>query len=304
MVSSQISLGGGGVQANNYMLDGVPITDMRGFPVLNPTMEAIDDIKVQVHTFDAEMGRTGGGVFNTTARSGANVFHGSGVLSDRPVWGSVAGVFCREARRDQGEQRAVRVVLSPRTAAASAGRSSRTARSSGPPTEGYRDQVIQGLTPHVAERPAAHRRFFDDDAQRGAGPHLQPVLPRRRRQRAMSGDRHRLARDRRRVHRRDHSRGRIPRPIPVAFKMASYWPLPDTQQRGQPAERQHHGQPAGLRRHVDVQGRAQVHRPLVAERPVHLQPDQGAGGVAGPRRALVPGAGRQLAGPTSQGVRR
>src|SRR6185503_3202072 len=72
MVSSQLSLGGGGVQANNYTLDGVPITDMRGFPVLNPTIEAIDDVKVQVHTFDAEMGRTGGGVFNTTARSGAN----------------------------------------------------------------------------------------------------------------------------------------------------------------------------------------------------------------------------------------
>ena len=113
MVSSQLSLGGGGVQANNYTLDGVPITDMRGFPVLNPTIEAIADIKVQVHTFDAEMGRTGGGVFNTTARSGANAFHGTAFYQDRPVWGSDARVLRGEARRDQGEQRAVRVVLSP-----------------------------------------------------------------------------------------------------------------------------------------------------------------------------------------------
>jgi hypothetical protein len=33
---------------------------------------------VQVHTFDAEMGRTGGGVFNTTAKSGTNQFRGTG----------------------------------------------------------------------------------------------------------------------------------------------------------------------------------------------------------------------------------
>ena len=29
-------------------------------------IEALDDVKVQVHTYDAEMGRTGGGVFKTT----------------------------------------------------------------------------------------------------------------------------------------------------------------------------------------------------------------------------------------------
>ena len=90
---SQISLGGGGVQANNYTLDGVPITDMRGFPVLNPTIEAIEGVKVQVHTFDAEMGRTGGGVFNTTARSGSNAFHGSGFFQTRPVWGQSLEYF-------------------------------------------------------------------------------------------------------------------------------------------------------------------------------------------------------------------
>jgi hypothetical protein len=47
----------------------VPITDITEKAVLNPTIEAIDDVKVQVHTFDAEMGFTGGGVFNSAARS-------------------------------------------------------------------------------------------------------------------------------------------------------------------------------------------------------------------------------------------
>ena len=37
----------------------------------------VEDIRVQVHTYDAEMGRTGGGVFNTTAKSGSNSFRGS-----------------------------------------------------------------------------------------------------------------------------------------------------------------------------------------------------------------------------------
>ncbi|HTH25951.1 MAG TPA: carboxypeptidase-like regulatory domain-containing protein, partial [Vicinamibacterales bacterium] len=59
--ASRISMGGGGVRANNYLLDGVPITELRGRAVLNPTIEALEEVKVQVHTYDAEMGRTGGG---------------------------------------------------------------------------------------------------------------------------------------------------------------------------------------------------------------------------------------------------
>ena len=42
-------------------------------------------MKVQVHTYDAEMGRTGGGVFNTTLRSGTNNFHGTGFYQTRPL---------------------------------------------------------------------------------------------------------------------------------------------------------------------------------------------------------------------------
>ena len=68
--ASLISLGGGTRRGNNYTLDGVPITDMRNRASANPTIEALDDLKVQVHTYDAEMGRTGGGVFNTTLKTG------------------------------------------------------------------------------------------------------------------------------------------------------------------------------------------------------------------------------------------
>ena len=85
--ASIVSLGGGGMRANNYILDGVPITELVGRAVLNPTIEAVEEVKVQVHTYDAEMGRTGGGVFNVTAKSGTNNFHGSGFYQTRPVWG-------------------------------------------------------------------------------------------------------------------------------------------------------------------------------------------------------------------------
>src|SRR5690349_7438417 len=73
--SSLMSLGGGTRRGNNYTLDGVPITDLRNRATANPSIESLEDMKVQVHTYDAEMGRTGGGVFNTTLRAGANTLH-------------------------------------------------------------------------------------------------------------------------------------------------------------------------------------------------------------------------------------
>ena len=91
--ASRISLGGGAIRNNNYLLDGVPITELNNRAVLNPTIEALSDVKVQIHTYDAEMGRTGGGVFNTTGRVGTNEFHGSGFYQTRPVWGQSMNFF-------------------------------------------------------------------------------------------------------------------------------------------------------------------------------------------------------------------
>ena len=70
--ASTLSVGGGGVRANNYLLDGFPITDLQNRSSTNPSGEMVEDIRVQVHTYDSEMGRTGGGVFNTAAKSGSN----------------------------------------------------------------------------------------------------------------------------------------------------------------------------------------------------------------------------------------
>ena len=75
--SSQISIAGGPVRGNNYLLDGVAITDMLNRAIIIPSLEAVQEVKVQANTYDAEIGRSGGGMFNTYLKSGGNTFHGA-----------------------------------------------------------------------------------------------------------------------------------------------------------------------------------------------------------------------------------
>ena len=82
--NSAVSMGGGPVRSKNFLVDGFPVTDLQNRASTNPSMEAVQEMKVQVHTYDAEMGRTGGGVMNMAARSGANAFAGSGYMIFRP----------------------------------------------------------------------------------------------------------------------------------------------------------------------------------------------------------------------------
>jgi len=65
------------VCGNNYTLDGISITDSTNRAVIIPSQESVAEMKVQANTYDAEMGRTGGGTFNTFLRSGTNEIHGS-----------------------------------------------------------------------------------------------------------------------------------------------------------------------------------------------------------------------------------
>ena len=99
--ASLLSLGGGARRANNYLVDGVPVTDLRNRASANPSIEALEGVNVQVHQYDAETGRTGGGTFNVATKSGGNSWHGSGFYQTRPKWGTSqqlllgAGRTCR-----------------------------------------------------------------------------------------------------------------------------------------------------------------------------------------------------------------
>jgi len=87
--ASRLALGGGISVGNNYLLDGFPITDLQNRASASPSIESLEDVKVQVHTYDAEMGRTGGGMFNATAKSGTNRIQGGAFVLMRP--GSLIG---------------------------------------------------------------------------------------------------------------------------------------------------------------------------------------------------------------------
>ncbi|NUQ30293.1 MAG: TonB-dependent receptor [Acidobacteriaceae bacterium] len=75
--SSAISVSGGPINGNNYEIDGVPITDFSNRAVIIPSVDAVQEMKIQTNTYDAEMGRTGGGNFNTLLKSGTNTLHGN-----------------------------------------------------------------------------------------------------------------------------------------------------------------------------------------------------------------------------------
>ena len=73
---STISVAGAPVGANNFAVDGIPISQSNGGVTFIPSLEAVSDVKVQANTYDAEVGRAGGGFFNTTLKSGSDQYHG------------------------------------------------------------------------------------------------------------------------------------------------------------------------------------------------------------------------------------
>src|SRR6516162_9885312 len=67
----------GGVQGtNSFSLNGAPIS-LTGSWQLAPNADAVQEFKVQTNTYDAQIGRTGGGSVNTTLKSGSNSWHGT-----------------------------------------------------------------------------------------------------------------------------------------------------------------------------------------------------------------------------------
>ncbi len=74
---SYVTVAGSPEATNLYLVDGIPIVDTTNRPSYIPPIEAIQEQKTQIVSYDAEMSRTGGGVFNTVLKSGTNGLHGS-----------------------------------------------------------------------------------------------------------------------------------------------------------------------------------------------------------------------------------
>ena len=73
---------GGRDSSNMIMMDGVPVTMNSNTNNMNansalPTIEGIEEFRIQTNSFSAEYGRSGGGVLTMTTKSGTNELHGT-----------------------------------------------------------------------------------------------------------------------------------------------------------------------------------------------------------------------------------
>jgi hypothetical protein len=76
--SASFSANGQRPRDNNYMLDGVDNNETwLQTVVLFPSVDALDEFKLQTSTYSAEFGRSLGGVVNLQIKSGTNTLHGS-----------------------------------------------------------------------------------------------------------------------------------------------------------------------------------------------------------------------------------
>jgi hypothetical protein len=66
----------GGLQGTNqFLLNGAPIS-VSGTWQFSPSVEAVQEMRIMTHSYDAQFGRTGGGTISTTLRSGTDAWHG------------------------------------------------------------------------------------------------------------------------------------------------------------------------------------------------------------------------------------
>lgn len=76
--SASFSANGMRTRDNNFMLDGVDNNETwLNSVVIFPSIDALEEFKVQTSTYSAEFGRSSGGVVNIQIKSGSNQFHGN-----------------------------------------------------------------------------------------------------------------------------------------------------------------------------------------------------------------------------------
>jgi len=97
---SSYSVNGGLSNSNEFQIDGVSNNAAAANAAFIvgyiPPVEATQQFKIQTNTYDAQYGRTGGGVMNLTVKSGTNRFHGAIFERLRRSW-SDANPFANNA---------------------------------------------------------------------------------------------------------------------------------------------------------------------------------------------------------------
>lgn len=82
------SINGGINRSNEFLLDGAPNNSIQGGNNLAyvPPVDAVGEFKIITNSYDAQYGRTAGGVINVQIKSGGNQYHGSAYEFYRRNW--------------------------------------------------------------------------------------------------------------------------------------------------------------------------------------------------------------------------
>jgi hypothetical protein len=95
---ADISVSGGSTMSNTWLVDGTDNLD-RGSNrtiIVYPSLDAIEEFKIQRNNYGAEFGQAGGAQVNVVTRGGTNTFHGSAYyFARRDSWNSTS-FFLRE----------------------------------------------------------------------------------------------------------------------------------------------------------------------------------------------------------------
>jgi hypothetical protein len=75
---TNLSINGGPAMSNEVLLDGIPDTSPQyNQYAIIPSIDSVQEFKVQTNNMSAEFGRTSGGVINVSMKSGTNQLHGT-----------------------------------------------------------------------------------------------------------------------------------------------------------------------------------------------------------------------------------
>jgi hypothetical protein len=94
---------------NNHLVDGMDNNEREQFTILyRPSIDSIEEVKIDTNNYPAEVGRAGGAVVNLITKSGTNTFHGgvyeyfrNDKLNANDFFANTAGIARSEFRQNQ-----------------------------------------------------------------------------------------------------------------------------------------------------------------------------------------------------------
>ena len=94
---------------NNHLVDGMDNNEREQFSILfRPSIDSIEEVKIDTNNYPAEVGRAGGAVVNIITKSGTNAFHGgmyeyfrNDKLNANDFFANTAGIAVPEFRQNQ-----------------------------------------------------------------------------------------------------------------------------------------------------------------------------------------------------------